>query len=194
MVSKINTSTKTEKDMVIEKLLERKQPVIHSTFRLSQEGHKAIRTISKGLGIKNAEVFDKLLVVEEWATSRESISLTKNNEKIRKTYIVKKDTLSKLSTIANDKEVSRDVLVERIARAFEIIFVETVAERDKRYRKVLEQIIKPLFEVVDSKCGEVENELGHDDPVAIEFRSVAYTLYQAINNIEEHIENGTLSD
>ncbi len=194
MVSK-KIASKAEKDIVIEKLLERKQPVIHSTFRLSQEGHNAILNLSDSLEVKHAEIFDRLLTIfEALETSKIPVSLTATNEKIeriRKTYVVKKDTLSKLSKLASDKKVTRDLLIERTALAFENLFGVSLSEKKESYRNVLEKIINPFESKATAIGWELDKELGYDHPIAKRFGAVIQVLHMLIGDIEGYIADGT---
>lgn len=197
MVSK-KIASKAEKDIVIEKLLERKQPVIHSTFRLSQEAHDAIKYIADLLEIKNAEIFDRLLdFFEGFETSKKPVSLTETNEKIeriRKTYVVKKETLSKLSKLASDKKATRDLLIERTALAFENLVNGSLSDRKERYRNVLEKIINPFWHKAEHILSELEKELGSDDPISKRFSYAMFDLMNLSDATEDYLTNGTPID
>lgn len=194
MVSK-KIASKAEKDIVIEKLLERKQPVIHSTFRLSQEAHDAIKYIADLLEIKNAEIFDRLLdFFEGFERSKKPVSLTETNEKIeriRKTYVVKKETLSKLSKLASDKKATRDLLIERTALAFENLVNGSLSDRKERYRNVLEKIINPFMYKANEIQSELEEELGFDDPIARRFVRIIFDASDLSDAIESYLKDGS---
>lgn len=187
-----------KKDTGFESLIKGKQPVVHSTFRLSMESHAAIKQLSDFLGVKNAELFERLLVLfKGLEKTKNPISLTEANSKTkstRKTYIVKKETLSQLSKLAKAKNTTRDLLIEKTSLAFKNILEETLSDKKERYRTALEKTINPFYGKTEDIERELANELGSDDPIV---KRVGYVVILAMNlsmAIENYIKNGTPID
>lgn len=189
------------RDIVLESLIRGKQPVVHSTFRLSQEAHNAIKELGDVLDIKNAELFeelfDRLLIFFEASqTSKIPIILDgpRNNATIRKTYVVKKVTLTKLSKLAKDKKKTRDLLIERTAIAFKKILEGVLSDKKERYSNVLEKTINPFWQEAEDIEGRLSKELGSDDPIVSRFSYVRTVLMTLSMAIESYLGKGTPID
>ena len=194
-LKKVN-KTEYQKDIVLESLIKGKQPVVHSTFRLSQEAHNAIKELGDVLNIKNAELFDRLLIFFEGSqTSKIPVTLDgpRNAATIRKTYVVKKDTLTKLSKFAKDKKTTRDFLIERTANAFGKILEDVRLREKERYRNVLEKTINPFWSQAEDIEGRLREKLGHD-PIVSRFAYVIIDLMNLSMAIESYLEKGTPID
>ena len=199
MVSRKTALSKTEKkDMSLESLIKGKQPVVHSTFRLSHEAQSAIKHLSDSLGFKNAELFERLLILfEGLEKTKNPISLMEANGKtkgIRKTYIVKKETLSKLSKLAKAKNATRDLLIEKASLAFKNMLEETLSDKKERYRAILEKTINPFWSKAEDMERKLSDELGSDDPIV---KRIGYIVILAMNlsmAIENYVKNDTPID
>lgn len=197
MASKKTAFLKTGKDTEIELLIKKRGPLVHSTFRLSQGAHNAIKQLTDSLGVKNAELFDRLLIFfEGLEKTKNPVPLTEANRKsesIRKTYVVKKETLSKLNKIVSAKNTTRDLLIESAALAFKYILEEVLSDKKARYRNIFEKTITPFLSRAED-IEELVGELGSDDPIVRRFTSVVTILNNLYLAIEHFLKDGTPID
>src|SRR3989338_7089293 len=122
-------------------VLTKKQPVVYTTFRLSQKAHDAIKEHAKPSGSKNAEVFILLLAVFEACEKNAFPFVTEENRTlIRKTYVVEKRTLDKLAEIAKSKKTSRDNIIEQAALQMKALLHKTESERKEKSQKIFDAI------------------------------------------------------
>ena len=181
-----------------ESLTKGKQPVVHSTFRLSREAHDAIRQLTDFLGIKNAELFERFLILfEGLKETKNPISLLEANSKTkgtRKTYIVKKETLSKLKKLAKAKNITRDLLAEKTILTFKNIFESALSDKKEQYRLALEKTVEPFLSEAHSIEGELANKLGSDDPIVKRIGHIIILTMNLSMAIENYIKNGTPID
>ena len=176
-------------------VLTKKQPVVYTTFRISQKAHDAIKEHAKQAGIKNAVVFDLLLSVFK-VCEKDPISVApeENLYTTRKTYIVKKNTLHKLEEIAKNKGVSRDNTVEKAALQMKALFHKSEAERKEKSQKIFDTRLNPFGEQVWDIKEKLGEELGGDDPIRNRFGYVVAVVDKFIQDIEAYLTNGTPID
>lgn len=170
----------------------RKKSVVTSTFRISKEGHDALKKVAKAMGLKYAEVFEKLLILfEAFESTKKPITLEPKEKviRVRKTYVVNKETLSKLSSIVKNKKTTRDLLIEKTALRFSEFFEENKSAERKRYQNVLEKIIKPFWSQSEDIERKLGRKLGHDDPIVTRFGHVVTILMNLSMTIESFINN-----
>ena len=196
MASKKTAFLKAGKDTGIELLIKKKQPVVHSTFRLSQGAHNAIKQLTDFMGVKNAELFDNLLeFFERREKTKNPVPLAETNEKsesVRKTYVVKKETLVKLNKLISAKNTTRDLLIERAALAFNKSYEEALSDEKERYRNVLKTIIEPFYNEAESVVEKkLLKELGPRDPITHRFGYVVNIFMDLRVAIENYLNNGT---
>lgn len=171
--------------------LEPKKKTVHTTFKLSQEGHDAIRTLTGSEG-KNADVIE--LVVKAVAVLGEAKVLnvlpkSLDGELSRKTYVVKRDTLSKLTELAKTGNLSRDVIVDKICISLAGIHKEKILNQIKNYDefKGKVQIIINQFDNLEK---EVAEQLGKDDPLRQALSMLSDFTSRLSGDIKKYIETG----
>ena len=175
-------------------VLTKKQPVVYTTFRLSQNAHDAVRELAQLLDIKHSEVFDRLLLIfEALEKSKNPISLIieENITMTRKTYVVKKDTLLKLGEIAKNKKTSRDNIVEKAALRFISFSHKSEAERKEKSQKIFDAILNPFWDQVWDIKVKLDEELGGDDPICNRFGLIVSAVDGFIQDIEAYLTKGT---
>ena len=175
-------------------VLTKKQPVVYTTFRLSQNAHDAVRELAQLLDIKHSEVFDRLLLIfEALEKSKNPISLIieENITMTRKTYVVKKDTLLKLGEIAKNKKTSRDNIVEKAALRFISFSHKSEAERKEKSQKIFDAILNPFWDQVWDIKVKLDEELGGDDPICSRFVLIVSAVDGFIQDIEAYLTKGT---
>lgn len=173
----------------------KKQPVVYTTFRLSQKAQDAIKEHAKLSGLKNAVVFDLLLAVFE-VCEKNPISLVteENRTLIRRTYVVEKRTLYKLAEIAKSKKTSRDNIIEQAALQMKALFQKSESERKEKDQKVFDTQLKPFWEQVCDINEKLHEELGGDDPICNKFLLIVSAVDGFMQDIEAYLTKGTPID
>ena len=166
---------------------------VRATFRLSERAIDALSIVSVHLGIKQKSLFDHL--IEDSGTLRliareiESYEFQQLN-RIQKTYVLSRKTLSSLERAARSHNAPRDALVEySIQRLLPII----LKEREKHLMR--KEILGDLTEFL--KEGEKilrksKDSLGSDDPVYDRLRAAMAGLVNAYRHIDSYVEKGKI--
>lgn len=144
-----------------------KQKIVRTTIRISKEGHEVINTISESKQAKNAEVFNSILELAKIFIEKEvnlDLNRLKKTETIRKTYVINKDTLTKLTQVASQINVSRDVLINQTIKLMKFLIEKELQERINKYSKYLKRIDNALAEINKIEY-EMKEELEDEDPV-----------------------------
>ncbi|MDP2683224.1 MAG: hypothetical protein Q8P28_10595 [Deltaproteobacteria bacterium] len=170
----------------------KKQPVVYTTFCISQKAHDAIREHAKLSGLKNSVVFDLLLAVFK-VCEKNPISLVteENRTLIRKTYVVEKRTLHKLAEIAKGKKTSRDNIIEQAALQMKALFHKSESDRKEKVQKIFDTILNPFWDQVCDIKEKLCEELGGDDPICNRFGLIVSAVDGFIQDIEAYLTKGT---
>lgn len=166
---------------------------VRATFRLSERAIGALSIVSVHLGIKQKSLFDHL--IEDSDTLRLIAREIESNEfgrlnRIQKTYVLSRKTLSSLDRAARSHNAPRDALVEySIQRLLPII----LKEREKHLMR--KEILGDLTEFL--KDGEKilrksKDSLGSDDPVYDRLRAAMVGLVNAYRHIDSYVEKGKI--
>ena len=162
---------------------------VRATFKLTEKAIDAISILSVHLGIKQKSLFDHLIEDTESlnfiAQEMRSGSL-KRGDRIQKTYVLSRKTLSSLDRISKISDTPRDALVENsIQRLLPLI----AREREKhRFRKeVLEDFGQYLGEGTKI-LRKSKKALGEDDPVTDKIESALIVLMNAYDHLVSFIE------
>ena len=166
---------------------------VRATFRLSERAIDALSIVSVHLGIKQKSLFDHLIedsdTLKLIAREMESYEFKRLN-RIQKTYVLSRKTLSSLDRAAKSHNAPRDALVEySIQRLLPII----LREREKHLRR--KEILGDLTEFL--KTGEKilrksKDALGADDPVYDRLRAAMSSLVNAYQHIDSYVERGKI--
>ena len=166
---------------------------VRATFRLSERAIDALSIVSIHLGIKQKSLFDHL--IEDSDTLRliareiEAYKFQQLN-RIQKTYVLSRKTLSSLDRAARSQNAPRDALVEySIQRLLPII----LKEREKHLMR--KEILGDLTEFL--KEGEKilrksKDSLGSGDPVYDRLRAAMAGLVNAYRHIDSYVEKGKI--
>ena len=166
---------------------------VRATFRISERAIDALSIVSVHLGIKQKSLFDHL--IEDSDTLRliareiEAYEFQQLN-RIQKTYVLSRKTLSSLDRAARSQNAPRDALVEySIQRLLPII----LKEREKHLMR--KEILGDLTEFL--KEGEKilkksKDSLGLDDPVYDRLRAAMAGLVNAYRHIDSYVEKGKI--
>ena len=166
---------------------------VRATFRLSERAIDALSIVSVHLGIKQKSLFDHL--IEDSDTLRliareiEAYKFQQLN-RIQKTYVLSRKTLSSLDRAARSQNAPRDALVEySIQRLLPII----LKEREKHLMR--KEILGDLTEFL--KEGEKilrksKDSLGSGDPVYDRLKAAMAGLVNAYRHIDSYVEKGKI--
>ena len=166
---------------------------VRATFRISERAIDALSIVSVHLGIKQKSLFDHL--IEDSGTLRliakeiESYEFNRLN-RVQKTYVLSRKTLSSLDRTARSQNAPRDALVEySIQRLLPII----LKEREKHLMR--KEILGDLTDFL--KAGEKilrksKASLGVDDPVYDRLRAAMVGLVNAYRHIDSYVEKGKI--
>ncbi|MBW2250061.1 MAG: hypothetical protein JRF60_05400 [Deltaproteobacteria bacterium] len=166
---------------------------VRATFKLTEKSIHAINIVSVHLGIKQKSLFDHLIEDKQClkliAGEIKDDIFSKLN-RIQKTYVLSRRTLSSLDQTAKSLNARRDALVEySIQRLIPIIAEEK--EKHRKRKLILNEMTKHL-EDGEKILQKSEKLLGKDDPVYCKFESVIATCTSAYNNIDSFIEKGEI--
>lgn len=173
--------------------IKKKQEVVYTTLKLTQAAHEAINAVSQILGLTHSEVFDSMLslydAIEESKGSSQ-IGWGKVNIKeaaTRKTYAIKKETLNKIRRVIKSNNINRDLFVDRLALVYKLLVDNQIADRKKKYPKILKEYITPFEEQANNVESTLRKELGVDDPLTTRFSYIVTVLMNLTMAIEGNI-------
>lgn len=171
-----------------------KQQLIRTTFRFTKEGHDSIRKLSKLQGKKNAEIFETLIQVFEIFKKKIkdfSLPSSKESKAIRKTYVIKKNTLNKFNDISKKEKIKRDQLIDTMAQVLMVIAEEETDKKHSEYQSVLHDIINPFWGNAEEIGKKLKEKLGEDDPIVSQFGTVIVHIMNLSMEIESYLQEGT---
>ncbi len=164
---------------------------VRATFRLTEGCIDAISIVAAQLGIKQKSLFDHLAEdiqsLEAIAKKIKNTKLKKLN-RIQKTFVISRKSLSSLDEISKIFNAPRDALVEHsIQRLLPIIDKER-----KKHAKRKEFIAKinRHFKQGDKILNDIKKQLGNDDPIINKFEMVMSSYEAAKSSIEMFVDRG----
>ena len=166
---------------------------VRATFRLSEACIDAISILSAQLGIKQKSVFDHLMedyqVLKSMARELEDIKFDRH-ERIQKTFVISRRSLSFLDMVSSKHNTPRDALVEySVRRLLPII----ASEREKHEkRKELMTAISNHFAEGEELLSKAEKMLGADDPIVNKLETAIAGYKNALDGIVNFIEKGKI--
>jgi hypothetical protein len=162
---------------------------VRATFRLTQGCIEAISIVANQMGIKQKSLFDHMAEdVESLKSIAREIKQTKikKQDRIQKTFVVSRKSLSSLDEISNIFSASRDGLVEySIQRLLPIISKERTKHK---IRKEFFVKIKKHFQQGEKMLNDVRKQLGDDDPIINKFSMVMSSYETVKENMESFID------
>jgi hypothetical protein len=162
---------------------------VRATFKLSSGCIAAISIVAAQLGIKQKSLFDHLAQDSESlnAIAREVRNARVGAEnRVQKTYVISRRSLSLLDEISRAFNAPRDALVEFSVRRL----LPVIDKEQKRYesRKAAFEGIRRHFEKGRLLLDDMREELGEDDPVVAKMNSVMENYAGAAKAIEAFLE------
>ena len=166
---------------------------VRATFKLSVRAIDALSIVAAHLGIKQKSLFDHLI------EDAESLSIIANEieddvfgalDRIQKTFVVSRRTLTCLDETSHQFNAPRDALVEySIQRLMPIIANER--ERHAKRKEILGEINEHLAQGLKI-LQKTKSVLGEDDPVYAKFESAMHALQNAQSHIEHYVQKGSV--
>ncbi len=145
---------------------------VRATFKLTSKAIDAISIVSTHLGIKQKSLFDQLMDdTASLSLIAHEIHSSKNQfvDRIQKTYVLSRKTLSCLDAVSKKFNAPRDILVEySIQRLLPII----IREKEKHQKR--KEILGDLTDYLQNSyvlLQKARDILGEDDPVFDRIRS-----------------------
>lgn len=171
-----------------------KQPV-RTTINLSAEARVDLEWLAQKTTFR--EVFDTLCKNKQLIQF--SVKLIKENKleipdkMIRKTYVMRKNTLSKLKRISKENKISRDALIEALISTSRIFIEMKNKETLEKHKKALDSI-KLLEEEASDVRYKLDDILYDDDPILEEFSRIKTELEILVEHILAELESGEIID
>lgn len=162
---------------------------VRATFKLSSGCIEAISIVAAQLGIKQKSLFDHLAQDSESlnAIAREvQNARVRAENRVQKTYVISRKSLSLLDEISRAFNAPRDALVEYSVRRL----LPVIDNEQKKYerRKAAFSGIQRHFDQGRRLLDKMTEELGEDDPVADKLASVMETYAGAARAIGTFLE------
>ena len=166
---------------------------VRATFRLSEVCIDAISILSAQLGIKQKSVFDHLMEdAKALKNVAEEIENTEFNryQRIQKTFVISRRSLSFLDMISSEYNAPRDALVEYSVRRLLPIIANERKKHEKR-KEFLAQISNH-FKSGQMLLSKAMEALDRDDPIVNKLETAMSVYQNVLNDIASFIERGKI--
>ena len=166
---------------------------VRATFRLSEACIDAISILSAQLGIKQKSIFDHLMenaqVLKNMARDLENTEFDRH-ERIQKTFVISRRSLSFLDMISSEHNAPRDALVEYSVRRLLPIIAKERIKHEKRKDLLAE--ISNHFAKGEKLLAKADEMLGSDDPIVHKLQTAMSVYKNAFGDIANFIERGKM--
>lgn len=166
---------------------------VRATFRLSEACIDAISILSAQLGIKQKSIFDHLMenaqVLKNMARDLENTEFDRH-ERIQKTFVISRRSLSFLDMISSEHNAPRDALVEYSVRRLLPIIAKERIKHEKRKDLLAE--ISNHFAKGEKLLAKADEMLGSDDPIVHKLQTAMSVYKNAFGDIANLIERGKM--
>ena len=166
---------------------------VRATFRLSEACIDAISILSAQLGIKQKSIFDHLMenaqVLKNMARELENTEFDRH-ERIKKTFVISRRSLSFLDMISSEHNAPRDALVEYSVRRLLPIIAKERIKHEKRKDLLAE--ISNHFAKGERLLAKADEMLGSDDPIVHKLQTAMSVYKNAFGDIANFIERGKM--
>ena len=166
---------------------------VRATFKLSERAIEAMSIVAVHLGIKQKSLFDHLI---EDVQSLKLIAREMESERfgalnrIQKTFVISRRTLSCLDETSKRFNAPRDALVEySIQRLMPVIIRERQRHRKRK------EILVDMTELLENSLKLLQKSrslLGEEDPVSVKFESAMRSLVNAQGHVKDFVERGEI--
>jgi uncharacterized protein (UPF0147 family) len=166
---------------------------VRATFRLSESCIDAISILAAQLGIKQKSVFDHLMedaqALKRVARELENAEFDRQ-QRIQKTFVISRRSLSSLDKISSQHNTPRDALVEYSVRRLLPIIARERKTHEKR--KALLAEISTHYSEGERLLAKADDIVGTDDPIVNKLKTAMSVYKNAINDIASFIERGKI--
>ena len=166
---------------------------VRATFRLSEDCINAISILAAQLGIKQKSVFDHLMeddqVLKKIAGELENTEFDRQ-ERIQKTFVISRRSLSFLDMISSKYNAPRDDLVEYSVRRLLPIIARERKKHDKRKELLTE--ISNHFAEGRKLISKAAASLGEDDLVVHKLQTAMAIYKNVCDDIDNFIDRGKI--
>ena len=166
---------------------------VRATFKLSARAIDVLSIVATHLGIKQKSLFDHLI------EDVKSLNVIANGiedeafgalDRVQKTFVVSRRTLSCLEQTSRQFNAPRDALVEySIQRLLPVIAKER--ERHSKRKAILNDINAHLAQGLKI-LQKAQSLLGEDDPVYARFETAMHSLVNSQSHIENYVKKGSV--
>ena len=166
---------------------------VRATFKLSARAIDVLSIVATQLGIKQKSLFDHLI------EDVQSLNVIANEiedevfdalDRVQKTFVVSRRTLSCLEQTSRQFNAPRDALVEySIQRLLPVIAKER--ERHHKRKTILNDINVHLAQGLKI-LQKTQSLLGEDDPVCVRFETAMHALANSQSHIENYVKKGSI--
>ncbi len=162
---------------------------VRATFRLSERCIEAIGIVANQMGIKQKSLFDHLAedikILESIAREIKNTTFNQKN-RIQKTFVISRRSLSSFDEISEFFNTPRDALVElSIQRLLPII--ERERQKHEKRKEFLTKI-NAHYKEGERILNSIRKQLGDDDPIIDKFEMVMSGYKTARSYIEAFID------
>lgn len=186
---------------LVKKVFRKKKMFVRTSFNLSTYAHNVIKESSEYFNLKNAEFlelttnnFDAAAKgeLDKWVSAKKE-----GDKKFRKTYLVEKNTLTKLEEVAEKYKIARDLILEKT-----VLVIKGIVDKHK-------ESIKEAFKyAIDGGGGDVqigldgalqgveevedylEEYFSDDDPILVRLDKIVSELKDLIEAMRKYIDEG----
>ncbi|MEE4264692.1 MAG: hypothetical protein V2I56_18550 [Desulfobacteraceae bacterium] len=166
---------------------------VRATFKLSERAIEAMSIVAVHLGIKQKSLFDHLI---EDAQSLDLIAREVESERfstlnrVQKTYVISRKTLSCLDETSKRFNAPRDALVE-----YSIQRLMPVINRERERHRTRKEILRDMTELLENGLELLQKSrslLGEEDPVSVRFESAMRSLESTQAHVKDFVEKGEI--
>ncbi len=164
---------------------------VRATFTLPRTTINLLSTVANQLGIKQKSIFDHLVedkqTLDQIAGKARKYQPQKNQRK-QKTFVLSKNSLSRLDAFAREYELPRDVLVEFSIRQLRPVIAQEKQKHENRKR---------LFEEMEGFCetaglllDKARQLIGEDDEFFCKLEYILDLYNKHLEDLNLAIEKG----
>jgi hypothetical protein len=166
---------------------------VRATFKLSARAIEAMSIVAVHLGIKQKSLFDHLiedmqslkLIAREVESERFS-----NLNRVQKTFVISRKTLSNLDETSRQFNAPRDALVE-----YSIQRLMPVINRERERHRKRKEILGDMTAYLENGLKILQKSrslLGEEDPVSVKLETAMRSLANAQGHVKAFVEKGEI--
>jgi len=166
---------------------------VRATFKLSERAIEAMSIVAVHLGIKQKSLFDHLiedlrslkLIAREVESERFS-----NLNRVQKTFVISRKTLSNLDETSRQFNAPRDALVE-----YSIQRLMPVINRERERHRKRKEILGDMTAYLENGLKILQKSrslLGEEDPVSDKLETAMRSLANAQSHVQTFVEKGEI--